>query len=173
MFDTMTFTKVLGAVCGSLLVFMLGGWAAQSLYSTGHGGHGDHAQQAYVIDTGAEEDVAEDEGGVDFEVLLASADAGAGERLFRQCAACHALEDGKNGTGPHLYGLVGRDKGAVDGFKYSAPMLAAEGAWEPANIDGFIANPRGYLAGTTMGYAGMRKPEDRANLIAYLATFGS
>jgi cytochrome c len=51
-------------------------------------------------------------------------------------------------------------------------MVAVEGVWEPANIDGFIANPRGYLPGTSMSYAGMKKPEDRANLIAYIASIG-
>jgi cytochrome c len=169
MLDTMTFTKAGGALCGSLLIFMLGGWAAETIYHGG--GHGDHAQ-AYSIDTGAEAAEADGDAAPAFEELFAAADAAAGERLWRQCAACHALEPGKHGTGPSLYGIVGRDKGGVEGFKYSGAMVAVEGVWEPANIDGFIANPRGYLPGTSMSYAGMKKPEDRANLIAYIASIG-
>lgn len=168
MLDTMTFTKAVGALCGALLVFLLGGWMAETLYHP----HDSHGEQAYVIDTGAEEVAEEPAAEADFATLFAAADAGAGERLWRQCATCHALEDGKNGTGPHLFGVVGRDKGAVEGFRYSGAMAEAEGAWAPENIDQFIANPKGYIAGTSMGYAGMRDAEDRANLIAYIATFG-
>jgi cytochrome c len=172
MFDTLTLTKILGAVCGSLLAFLLIGWAGESVYhKAAHGD--DHHEQAYSIDTGESggEEAAEAEAGPSFEELFAVADAAAGEKLWRQCAACHALEPGKNGTGPYLHGIVGRDKGAVDGFKYSSALAEVEGSWEPVNLDGFIANPKGYLAGTAMAYAGMKKPEDRANLIAYLATF--
>jgi cytochrome c len=168
MLDTMTFTKTVGALCGALLVFLLGAWAAEVLYHP-HKGHG---TQAYVIDTGAETATAEPAEAVDFATLYAAADPAAGERLWRQCASCHALEPGRNGTGPSLYGVVGRDKGAVEGFRYSAAMASAEGTWEPENISAFIENPRGYMPGTAMSYAGMRRAEDRANLIAYLATFG-
>jgi cytochrome c len=165
MFDTMTFTKILGAVCSSLLAFLLIGWAAETLYHVES-----HGEQAYSIDTGADEEAEAVEEGPSFEELLAAANPANGERLWRQCSACHALEAGKNGTGPYLLGVVGRDKGAVDGFKYSNALAAVEGSWEPENLDGFLANPKGYLPGTVMSYAGMKKPEDRANLIAYLAT---
>jgi len=170
MLDTMTFTKTGLALCGSFLAFMLIGWAAEELY---HNDGGKEFAAAYAIDTGAAEEPAEAAEEVSFEELFAAADAGAGERLWRQCSACHALEEGKQGTGPSLHAIVGRDKGAIDGFRYSGAMASAEGAWEAENIYQFIANPRGYLPGTTMAYAGMRRSEDRANLIAYLATFGN
>lgn len=168
MLDTMTFTKVLGALCGSLLVFLLGAWAAEVLY---HDSHGKDGQQAYVIDTGADEAPAEAEEAVDFDTLMAAADPGAGERLWRQCSACHALEAGRNGTGPYLHGVVGRDKGAVDGFRYSNAMTSAEGDWSLENLYAFIEAPSRYLPGTSMAYAGMRRSQDRANLVAYIATF--
>ncbi len=169
MFDTMTFTKVLGGFCGTLLVFLLGAWLAEELYHTG--GHGDDHAQGYVIDTGVEE-VAEVEEEVPFAELYAAADPGRGERLWRQCSACHKLEDGANGAGPHLFGVVGRDKGAVDGFSYSSTLASMEGDWTPENLSGFIEAPREYAPGTSMGYRGMADAEDRANLIAYIATFG-
>lgn len=171
MFDTMTITKAGAALCGSLLVFLLGAWAADELYSTGGGhGKGEHAQ-AYSIDTG-EEDVAEVEEEVPFEVILASADPGKGERVFGKCRACHKLEQGANGTGPYLYGVVGRAVDAADGFGYSGALEEVADVWTPENLNGFLENPRSYAPGTTMGFAGLPKVEDRANLIAYLATIG-
>jgi cytochrome c len=99
----------------------------------------------------------------------------AGERAFRQCAACHKLGEGaRNGTGPELNGIVGRPAGHADGFRYSPAMIAKgeEGlVWTPENIDAFITKPRDFVNGTRMSYAGMRDPEMRAAIIAYLSTF--
>ena len=165
MLDTMTFTKAAGGLFGALLVFLLGSWAAEELYHVE--GHGD---QAYVIDTGADEEVVEDVEAVDFATVYASAEADKGARLFRQCSACHKLEAGANGTGPYLHGVVGRAKAAVDGFNYSDTLASMGGEWTPENLSGFLESPRNYAPGTSMGYSGMRDVEDRANLIAYLAT---
>ncbi len=169
MFDTMTLTKATGALCGSLLVFLLGGWVAESLYSTG-GGHGDERVQGFVIDTGADdatEVVAEE--GPSFAELFAAADLANGERAFRNCAACHALEKGENKAGPYLYGVVGRDVGAAEGFgAYSGALTAVVDVWTPEALNAFLENPKGYAPGTSMGYAGLRKAQDRADLIAYL-----
>ena len=164
MLDTMTLTKTMGALCGSLLIFLLGKWAADELYSTS--GHGS-AEQAYVIETGAEEvAVVEDE--VNFEDLLASADLGRGARQFNKCAACHKLDDGANGTGPHLFGIVGRAVGAADGFRYSGALDAVGDTWTAETLSAFIENPRGFAPGTSMAFAGLRNPQERADLIAYL-----
>mgnify|MGYP005847760825 CR=1 FL=1 len=171
--DTMTLTKTVGALCAALLVFLLFGWASESLY---HGGHGGHGEQAYVIDTG-EEDAAETaeagaEEAVPFAEVFAAADPGAGEALWRQCQACHKL-DGTDGTGPHLNGVVDRPKASVAGFSYSETLAGMAGdTWTPENLNAFLENPRGYAPGTKMSYNGMRRVEDRANLIAYLATTG-
>jgi cytochrome c len=174
MFDTMTMTKAVGAVCGALLVFLLAGWAGSSLYAVGHGGghdEGEELAQAYSIDTGASDAPAEAaEEGPDFATLLASADAAAGESVFKKCTACHKL-DGSDGVGPHLNGIVGKAKGATAGFGYSEAMLAvASESWTPENLNGFLENPKKYLPGTKMAFAGLPKIEDRANLVAYLTT---
>lgn len=172
MADTMTITKSLGAFCGAFLVFLLGKWAAETLYHVG--GDGDHSEQAYSIPVDGGGDVeAEAVPDVDFEVVYAAASAEAGEKLWRPCAACHKLEDGANGVGPHLFGIVGRDKGSVSGYSYSEGLASMEGDWTPENLQAFLENPKGYVAGTKMSYGGMRNIEDRANIIAYLATFGS
>ena len=168
MFDTMTSTKVLGAACGSLLVFLLGGWAAESLYATG-GGHGG-GEQSYTIDTGATETAAPAEAGPPFAELLASADPAAGEKVFAKCKACHKV-DGTDGTGPHLNGIVGKAKAASAGFGYSDVLVSMKAeSWTPENLDAFLTSPKGYAPGTKMSFAGLPKPEDRANLVAWLAT---
>ena len=168
MLDTMTLTKATGAVCGSLLVFLLGSWAAETIYSVG-GGHGEDHAQGYVIDTGEEETEEVEDTGPDLPALFASADASKGERVFNQCRACHMVEDGQNGVGPHLYDVVGREVGSVEGYaSYSGALSEAADVWTAENLYAFLENPAGWAPGTSMGYAGLSKPEDRANLIAYL-----
>jgi len=184
MLDTMTLNKTVFALCGSLLVFLLGSWFAEELYHVGppHGGHSeahgddhgdDHGKvlkQAYSIEV--EEAEVEEVVEVAFADVFATADAGSGEKLWRQCSACHKLADGANGTGPHLYQIVNRDIASVDGFGYSGALTALDGGWTPEALNGFIENPKGYAAGTAMSYRGMAKIEDRANLIAYLESAG-
>ncbi len=173
MFDTMTMTKTVGAFCGALLIFLLGKWAAETIYHQGGHGYGDDHHQAYVIDTGEEEggeEVVEEV--VDFATVYAAADASKGEGLFRACRACHKIEDGANGTGPHLYAVVDRAVGSVDGFGYSGALVAVAETWSPEELSAFLENPRGYAPGTKMAYNGMKDVEDRANLIAWLASIG-
>ncbi|WP_380054563.1 c-type cytochrome [Falsihalocynthiibacter sp. SS001] len=173
MFDTMTMTKVIGAFCGALLVFLLGSWAAEALYHTGGSSHGDdHAKQGYLIETESDGATETAEEGPSLEELLASADVGKGERVFGKCKACHKVEAGANGTGPTLHAIVGRDIGAEPGFSFSNALVEMDGAWTPEALDGFVENPKGYAPGTKMGFAGLKKAEDRANLIAYLETLG-
>lgn len=171
MFDTMVFTKILGAFCGSLLVFLLINWAGEAVY---HMPNAD-AAPAYVIATG-EEDPAALEGAVEeevaevsFEEAFAMADANAGSRVWNQCRACHALEAGRNGVGPYLHGVVDRPVGAASGYTaYSGALSAVAEVWDPATLSAFIQNPRGYAPGTTMGFNGVPDVQDRANLIAYI-----
>ncbi len=168
MFDTMTLTKIVGGFCGAFLVFLLGSWAAESIYHIGGEGHGEHAEQAYVIDTG---DAGHDEeavAGPSFPELLAAADVGRGERVFGKCKACHKVEEGVNATGPSLYGVVGRPVDAVDGFGYSGALEAVAETWDPETLFHFLENPKAFAPGTKMTFSGLRKPEDRANVIAYL-----
>jgi len=168
MFDTMTMTKIVGGFCGALLIFLLGGWAAELILHTG-GGHGAH-EQAYVIDTGEDEKdaEAEEETGPSFAELFVNADPGKGERVFNKCKACHQTEEGANGAGPYLYGVVGRDVASAEGFSYSGSLAPVVDVWTPQELSEFLANPSDYAPGTTMGFAGLNDAEDRANVIAYL-----
>ncbi|SPF79949.1 c-type cytochrome [Pseudoprimorskyibacter insulae] len=172
MFDTMTMTKILGGFCGALLIFLLGNWAAESLYHMG-GAHGDeeHAQ-GYHIEVDDAGGAGEEEEAFDLVAALAAADPAKGEKVFGKCKACHKLEDGANGTGPHLYGVVDRAVGSIDGFGYSGALVAVADVWDAEHLFGFLENPKGYAPGTKMGFAGLKKADDRVNLIAYLKTIG-
>lgn len=168
MFDTMTITKAAASLFGALLVFLMAAWLAESLFHIG--GHG---EQAFVVPTGQEEAAQQEVvAEVPFDEVYAQADASAGERLFRACAACHKLEQGANATGPYLYGIVDRPKHSAEGYSYSSAMASQEGVWSPENLNAFLENPKAYVPGTAMSYNGMRDVTDRADLIAYLATFG-
>ncbi len=171
MFDTMIWTKIVGGFCGAFLVFLLGGWAAQTIYGAEHGDH----EQAYVIEVESDEVASGEvvEEGPPFADLLAVADAAAGEDTFgRACGGCHKIADGVNGTGPHLYGVVNRPVQAVADFDYSGALIAVNDVWTPESINAFITDPGSYADGTKMAYNGMRSAEDRANVVAYLATIG-
>lgn len=171
MFDTMTITKAGGAVCGALLVYLLAGWAGEVIYTEPHH-YGEEHAQAYSIDTGAEEESA-DAGAAeeaDFATLYASADPAAGEKVFAKCKSCHKV-DGSDGVGPHLNGVVGRNHAAVPGYAYSEANLAmAAEPWTPEALYAFLENPKNYMPGTKMSFAGLPKPQDRANIVAYLAS---
>jgi cytochrome c len=162
MFDTMTFTKAAGGLCGALLVFLLGKWAAEELYHVES-----HGEAAYVIEVeGGDE--PEEASEVDFATVLASASVEEGAKVFRKCSACHKLEQGVNATGPYLYGVVGRPKGAAQGFGYSDTLASMGGEWTPENLSAFLEKPSSYAPGTSMAFAGLKKVEERADVIAYL-----
>lgn len=174
MFDMMTLTKAGASVCAALLFLLLGGWAAETLYHVGekhHAGDDHEMVQGFRIEVASNDAPAEPVAEVPFEEVYAMADASAGDRLWRACSACHKLEAGENGTGPYLHGVVNREKHTAQGYDYSDGLLATTGAWTPENISAFLLNPREYAPGTKMAYRGMPDVQDRANLIAYLATF--
>ncbi len=102
--------------------------------------------------------------------LLAAADLAAGEKVLRKCTSCHTVDEGgANRIGPNLWNLVDRPIASVDGFSYSKSLQEKSGdGWSYENLDGFLAKPKDWAPGTKMSFAGLKKIEDRANLIAYL-----
>ena len=92
-----------------------------------------------------------------------------GETLFKKnCAICHTLEAGKNKIGPSLAGVVGRKAGSVPGFAYSAANKNSGDIWDAQTLDTYLADPRKFMPGTKMVFAGLKTPEDRKALIEYL-----
>lgn len=100
----------------------------------------------------------------------AAGDADAGKHVFSKCAVCHTAVAGKNGLGPSLFGVVGRHSASVEGYNYSEAMKAANKTWDEATLDVYLTDPKAAVPGNKMAFAGLPKPEDRANVIAYLAT---
>jgi cytochrome c len=103
--------------------------------------------------------------------LLASADPKKGETSAKKCLTCHTFGKGEpNRVGPNLYGVVGRARASHPGFNYSAAMKSKPGNWTLEEIDHFVANPKGFIPGTTMSFAGVPRATERADLLAYLNT---
>src|SRR5688572_23883223 len=99
---------------------------------------------------------------------LAQGDAAEGEKVFNQCKACHAVDEAKNKVGPHLVGIIGRPAGSVEDFKYSDALKESGITWNEETIAAYVADPRGYIKGNRMAFAGLKEEEEIANLLAYL-----
>ena len=120
----------------------------------------------------AAEEAAEEEAAAGaasgFAAMVASADPADGEKVFKKCKACHKLEDGANGVGPHLYNLLDRDIASVEGFSYSDALTGLPGDWTADELSAYLTKPKEYAPGTKMSFAGLKKEEDRASVIAYI-----
>ena len=97
-----------------------------------------------------------------------AADLKKGKKVFNKCKACHALEAGKKKVGPSLHGVFGRTAGSVDGFKYSKAMADSGIVWDETTIAEYLRQPRKYIPGNKMAFAGLKKQADIDNLMAYL-----
>ena len=170
------FNKVAGALLAIFLVVLGLSTLAESLFHT----EGPETP-AYPVDLSALQPAApeeeEDTGPPDFGVLLAGADISAGERVARRCASCHTFEEGgADGTGPHLWGVIGRDVASSSVFNYSQAMREyAEGGteWMYQNVYDYLESPRNYVPGTAMSFAGLRDQTDRINIIAYMRSLSN
>lgn len=105
------------------------------------------------------------------EPLLASASVDNGVKVAKKCLQCHSLEKGgKAKTGPNLWNIVDRKIGVVEGYSYSTAMKNYEGKWTFAKLNDYLYKPRNSIPGTKMSFAGLKKVQDRADLIAYLTS---
>jgi cytochrome c len=137
--------------------------------------HQELAENAYVIEVAETTDIAAaapvDTGPKPILALLAGADLGAGEKLSKKCSACHVFDaGGKNKVGPALWNVVNRPLGASEDYTYSDALAGFGGDWNYVALNAFLAKPKGYISGTKMNFAGLKKSDDRANLIAWMRT---
>jgi len=101
--------------------------------------------------------------------LFASTSAAEGAKVFKKCAACHSIaEGGGNKIGPALWGVLGRPAGSIPDYKYSKAMAAYSKNWSFEEMNGFLIKPKGWIKGTKMSFAGLKKAKDRAAVILYM-----
>lgn len=173
--DSFEWNKIIGAVLGTLLFVMGVGFIAEAIY------HPIEDRGVGYALPGEEEGhggaPVEEEPVQPLPVLLASADAGAGERQFAKCKSCHdPAEGGANKVGPGLWDVVGREIASHEGFSYSTAMVEHADdypAWTYEALDEFLASPKDAVPGTKMSFAGLSDPEDRADMLAYLHTLSN
>ena len=166
--DELRLNKVFAGFLFAALLLMAGVKIADVMVP-----HQELAENAYVIEVAETTDIAAaapvDTGPEPILALLAGADLGAGEKLSKKCSACHVFDaGGQNKVGPALWNVVNRPLGASEGYAYSDALASFGGAWDYAALNAFLAKPKGYISGTKMNFAGLKKPQDRANLIAWM-----
>ncbi len=168
--DSDNVNKVLMAVLATCLALVALNIAAGAVFSPSP-----PAKPGYEIAV-QEKGATEQKGGQPeapqpIDVRLASSSPERGQSAAKVCLACHSFDKGgPNKVGPDLWGVVGRPRASEPGFNYSAAMKSKGGEWSFEELDKFLTNPKGYIPGTAMGFAGLPQPERRADVINYLHT---
>jgi cytochrome c len=170
--DSFEFNKIAGAVLGTALGVMALSIVSEALFSEPEPAKAGFEVAAVDTSAAASGGAAAATDAAPIAARLQTADLAAGKSTANKCLACHTLEKGQPAKiGPNLYGVVGGPAAHMEGFKYSKAMedkKAASLTWTFENLDHFLTSPRAFVPGTAMTFAGLPKPEDRANVIAYV-----
>ena len=167
--SSLELNKIAGAVLTAGVIAMSAGFIADLLVNPRM-----LEENVFVVAGGEEAgeaaDEAEDEGPQSILPLLASADPAAGEKVAKKCTACHSFDEGgADKIGPNLWNVVNREIASVGGFGYSDALQGMAGeVWDYEALGAFLADPKGWAPGTKMSFAGLKKPEDQASMVAYL-----
>lgn len=169
--------KILAAIIMAVLIVTLIGHAGDLIVNIDHNKH--HGQDkthttAYKIDVPEDEDgntvaIKKEEVIEPISNLLINASLENGEKLFKKCGTCHNYEkDSVNKVGPNLWNIINRPKASIEGFAYSKALAEIGGEWTYEELAEFLYKPKKYVKGTKMNFAGLKKVDDRANLILFL-----
>lgn len=169
--DSFEYNKLIGAFLGAVFVVFSVGIVSDAIFAAPH-----PEKEGFIIEAAEPEASAGGEVAPAEEpiaVRLAGADATAGQAIEKKCSACHTTEKGgANKVGPNLWGIVNRPVASHEGFAYSGAMKEfSQGGsvvWDYEHLDKFLTSPKGLVKGTAMGFAGLKNPTERANLIAFL-----
>ena len=171
--SNLSFNKIAGAVLATALAIVGLREVTTGLFSSEA-----PAKPGYLIEATVEggEGAAVADVIPDFGTVLPAADLKAGEAVFAKCQSCHNVANGgANGTGPNLWGVIGQKPGSHAGFAYSAAMTdfgTKQAVWDDTHMYEFLKAPQKYISGTKMSFVGLKKSEDRVNMIAYLRAQG-
>jgi len=170
--DSFEWNKIAGAVLGTLIFVLVVSFATEAIYEPAK-----PVKPGYVVEGVQEEASATtsaapaEEALPDFGTVLPTADAAAGQKISSRCEQCHDLsKGGPNKIGPNLWGVVGRARATHEGFSYSGAMSADHAPWTLDKLFKFLKSPAADVPGTKMSFAGLRSPQDRINLLAWLRT---
>jgi len=170
--DSFEWNKIAGAVLGTLIFVLVVSFATEAIYEPAK-----PAKPGYIVEGVQEEASASssaapaEEALPDFGTVLPTADAAAGQKISARCEQCHDLsKGGPNKIGPNLWGVVGRARATHEGFSYSGAMSADHSPWTLDKLFKFLKSPAAVVPGTKMSFAGLRSPQDRINLLAWLRT---
>lgn len=168
----MEFNKIFAAILVAGIIAMLGGFVSKQVIHSDKLEKDVYTIEAAVEGAGGAAAAAGPAGPEPILAMLASADVAKGEKISKACAACHTFPKGAPaGVGPNLWGVVGGPKDHMPGYAYSGALLEVGGkTWTYEELNKFLYKPKAYAAGTKMSYAGLKKGEDRAALIAWLRT---
>ena len=169
--------KILAAIIMAVLILTLIGHLGDLIVNIDHGKHGAHGgknETAYKIvvpedSEGVKAVVTKEEIIEPISSLLFNASLEKGEKLFKKCGTCHSYKkDGVNKVGPKLWNIINRPKASIEGFAYSKALAEIGGEWTYEEIAEFLYKPKKYAKGTKMNFIGLKKVEDRANLVIFL-----